>query len=180
MKRSSKSMQNMTPAKAFFFTRIFPAIFILVGGITVYLGISDMLLAKASNGWPNTQGAISASEMEYHRDSDGGGTYHARILYDYEVFGVLYSNDRIAYGDYGSSNPSHARSIVNRYSKQLPVTVYYQPEHPQESVLETGIKGQAYFLPLFGLVFLSAGLLMAYYLPKNIRSNIQEKPESEL
>lgn len=160
--------QTMSPAKRFFFARIFPLIFVLIGGSVVFWGVNTFFKANQSEAWPFVDGIIVESEMEYHRSNEGSGTYHARILYDYTVGGVLYSGDQVAYGDYGSSDSSHARSIVNRYPKGQSVLVYYDPNQPEESVLERGIQAQIFFLPAFGLVFLIAGLIMMIYLPKSL------------
>lgn len=176
---STKS-REMSPAKRFFFARIFPWIFVIIGGVVVLIGLNSLVYANQSDTWPFIEGVIVDSEMEYHRSNEGGGTYHARVLYDYRVGGELFTGDRVAYGDYGSSDASHARSIVNRYPKGQAVYVYYDPSEPKESVLETGVKAQAFFLPVFGLVFLIAGLFMVVYLPKSLPSSSEKGTNVEL
>lgn len=154
----------------FFFSRLFPLPFIIAGAMALYIGCRHLQQAHASTTWPTTQGVIQQSSVEYHRSSKGGGTYHAEIMYDFAVNAIPCSGHRIAFGDYDSSNPSHARTLANRYPKDKTVTVYHNPEDPTVCVLEPGVKGQAWFLPGFGLVFLAAGMLFAVFLPKAMRS----------
>jgi hypothetical protein len=153
----------------FFFSRIFPLIFVAVGASVAFFGIRALVRAKASVAWPTTQGKVVSSSVEYHRSDKGGGTYHAEVMYDFSVNDTSFTGNRIAYGDYGSSNPSHARQVVNRYLKGQSVTVHYMPSNPEECLLEPGVKGQSFFLPGFGLIFFTAGSVMAVFLPRAMR-----------
>ena len=91
------------------------------------------------------------------------------MLYEYNVSGQTQSSNDIAFGDYGSSDPSHARSIVNKYPAGSDVTVHFSPSDPSKAVLETGISGQSFFLPGFGAVFFSAGLARFLFMPRAIQ-----------
>ena len=75
----------------------------------------------------------------------------------------------MAFGDYGSGNPSRARKIVKRYPVGFEVTVCYDPKEPETCVLEPGVKGQTWFLPLFGSIFCTVGTIMLWALPKAMR-----------
>ena len=154
---------------SFFFARIFPLPFILVGGLTLYSGTRSLFRAKESLSWPVANGRVQRASVEYHRGDKGGGTYHAEILYSFTVNDQTHSGNKVAFGDYGSSDPSHAQNIVNRYFKDKAVSVRYLTTDPDVCVLEPGIRGQAWFLPGFGLVFLVAGTFMAVILPKVMR-----------
>lgn len=173
MRIQSSSSKPLSPRMKFFFKRIFPLLFILTGVSITLFGVRGLLRAQASMDWPSTQGSIVESSVERERSSgtgnSGGISYHARIFYEYRVEGTTFNGDRVSYGDSGSSDPSPARRIVNRYPKGKDVTVYYMPEDPEVCVLEPGVKTQAYFVPGFGLIFLVAGILMAIYLPRSIR-----------
>ena len=137
-------------------------VFVVVGGGIFLFGVRSLLRAKESVNWPSTFGEIVQSSVESSRSSGSNSstTYKAEVLYEYMVKAVTYNGNRVAFGDYGSSNPSHARKIVNRYPKDTKVLVYYMPENPEEAVLEAGIKKQAFFLPAFGLFFMLGGVLV--------------------
>ena len=164
----SSSAKRMSPRMKFFFSRIFPLIFVVVGAIVLFFGVRGLIRANASVDWPTAQGKVIACSVESSSDDDGT-TYHAEILYEFSVDGTTFNGNRVAYGDYGSSSPSHARSIVNRYPKGKSVTVCYMPEDPEECLLEPGLKAQSWFPPGFGLIFFVIGSLMLVFLPKLMR-----------
>ncbi len=168
----------MSPWMRFFFARLFPLPFILIGTLTLYHGGKHLQRARESVSWPTAEGVIQRSSVEYHRSSKGGGTYHAEVMYEFTVNDRVFSSDQVAFGDYGSSNPSHARRIVNSYSQGNKVTVRYLRENPEVSVLEPGMKGQVWFLPAFGLIFLTAGCLMAVCLPRQMAKATPTTPDS--
>ena len=157
----------MSSRMKFFFARIFPLIFVVAGLIIAFVGVRGLVKAKASVDWPSSQGKIVSSSLESHRstgnNSRSSTTYHADILYEFSVEGTTFNGTRVAYGDYGTSNPSRARRIVNRYPKEKSVTVYYMPENPEECLLEPGLKAQSWVLPGLGLVFFIIGILIAYF-----------------
>jgi hypothetical protein len=163
------SAKQTSHGTRFFFARIFPLLFIVIGALTLYFGGRSLQRAKESVAWPTAEGRIQSSDMEYHREKKGGGTYHAEILYTFAVNGETHSGNKIAFGDYGSGNPSHAQHIVNRYPANKIVQVRYLASDPDICVLEPGIQGQAWILPGIGLVFLVAGILLAISLPKAMR-----------
>jgi hypothetical protein len=164
--KATYTSKQMPPAVKFFFARIFPVLFIIVGASVLYFGLGQIELAKQSVDWPTVEGMVQQSTVEYRRDSEGGGAYYAQVLYDYTVQGVTYSGNRIAIGDYGSGTPSYARSIVNEYQVGRTATVYYSPDNPEEALLEPGLQNQAYLTPGIGLAFVIAGGIMAIFIPK--------------
>lgn len=161
-----QTQQPVTPTVRFFFSRLFPWPFIIAGALLSWFGIRSLLRAEDSVKWPTAHGVVQSSSLEYHTGNKGGGTYHAHVLYSYSLDGSNFSGDRIAYGDYGSSDPSHAQGIINRYPVGTKVTVHYMPSNPEECLLEPGIAPQALVLPGLGILFFVAGATMAVALPK--------------
>jgi hypothetical protein len=145
--------------------RLFSLVFILVGGVILCLGVKSLFIANASKSWPTVQGKVISSSVDSKRSDKGGTTYHAEVFYEYKVGGQIQSSNDVAVGGYGSSNPSHARRIVNKYPAGSTITVYYSPSNPSKAVLEAGISRQAFFLPGFGAVFFGAGLAMFIFMP---------------
>lgn len=149
--------------------RIFSSVFILFGGAILNSGVKTMFTANTSKNWQTIEGKIISSTVDSKRGRKGGMTYHAEVLYEYTVNGQTQSSHDIAFGSYGSSDPSHARSIVNKYPAGSQVTVHYSPSNPAKAVLEVGISGQTYFVPAFGAVFFCAGLAMFIFAPAAIQ-----------
>lgn len=151
----------------FFFSRVFPLSFIIIGALTLYSGTREIHRAKESVTWPVVEGRIQNSSVEYHQGNKGSGTYHAKILYTFTVAGQEHCGNKVAFGDYGTSNPSHAQNIVNQYPKDKVVSVRYLTGDPDVCVLEPGIKLQAWlwFKLGIGLLFFLFGTLVAIFLP---------------
>lgn len=157
----------------FFFGRIFPIPFILAGAAVMAFGIRDFVRAKSSPDWPTAPGIVVESRVE-SSSSDGSTTYGARIRYEYTVNGVVHSGDKVAFGDYDSSDSDHAKQVVNRLPVSKKLTVRYSPEDVSVAVLEPGIKGQSWFMPIFGAVFLTVGVAMAAFLPRAMRKQAEQ------
>ena len=171
--RFNSNTTSLGPTKRFLFGRIFPLPFLIIGAAILFFGLRSIQRAKASSDWPSVSGIVVSSAVDSSR-GDNGTTYKAEILYDYEVNSTKYSSNRVGYGDYGSSNPSGARQVVNRYKEGLVVDVFYMPESPEESVLEVGIHKRTYFLPAFGLVFFLVGLGILLFLPKQLKKQAEQ------
>ena len=167
-----QASRKMTPGMKFFFSRIFPLIFLISGAVIAFLGIRGLIRAKESSNWPSVKGKIITSSVKTHHSSGKNGsstTYHAHIIYKFKINGEVFNGERVAYGDYGSSDSSHAWGIVHRYPVRKKVLVHYMPGNPEECLLEPGIKAQAWFMPIFGLVFFTAGTLMAIFMPRAMK-----------
>ncbi len=188
MAKRKISSNQISPRMRFFFSRIFPLIFVIAGAAVLFFGIRSLRRASASTDWPTTDGVVKFSDVEYHKDSTTGskrnrarseGTYHAEVMYEYTADGEIRSGTTVAFGDYGSSNPSHARGIVNDYPVDKKVTVYYSPDDPEVCVLEPGVTLQAWFMPAFGFVFFAAGSAMMVFLPKLMKKMHHQAPAKE-
>jgi len=160
------------PALRFFFSYVFPYIFVVVGAVVAFWGGRGLLRARESVQWPVAHGVVMESSVRSSHSSKGGTTYHAAIRYEYTVDGVVHSGDRVAYGDYGSSNSSHARGVVNKYPVGKKVEVHYMPGNPDEALLEPGLQAQAFFIPAFGVVFFLAGVMTAIFIPRAMRKKL--------
>lgn len=157
-----------SPLMRFFFSRIFPWPFILVGVGLMCAGAVALFRAQASTQWPTVEGKVIDSEVE--RNHGGDGTqYEAEVHYQYVVKGTTYNSNRVAFGSIRKDDPSDARMVVNRYPKGATVTVSYSPNDPTLSVLEPGIHGAALLFPAFGLLFFLAGCAIARFLPRIFR-----------
>jgi len=143
---------------------LFALIFVVAGIAVSIWGWNEMESAKASMGWPTTEGTVISSEVEKHRSTTGTGskrrtstTYEAEVLYEYAANGTTYSSTRVSFGGSGGSS-SQAREIVNRYPKGKMVSVHFDPEQPDVSVLEPGVSFGCYVPIGIGVVFTVVGI----------------------
>ena len=157
--------------------RLFPLPFLLAGMANLAFGVRNVYSARVSSSWPRTTGTIVSSEVERSTSRSSGGkhgsrtstAYHARVTYSYAVDGVSWEGRNVAFGDYGSGNPSHAAGVVARYPVNRRVDVFYAPDSPGRAVLAPGLRAQVFFLPAFGAVFAAAGAVMLVFLPRLAR-----------
>ena len=105
------------------------AMCIAVGAIFAFVGICNLILAKASLAWPTTQGKVQSSSVVTLHDSEGGYNLdHAVVIYEFNVNNNAFIGKRIAFGYTNGdtiSNPRRAQEIVDRYPQDKNVTVYY-------------------------------------------------------
>ncbi|NLF50087.1 MAG: DUF3592 domain-containing protein [Leptolinea sp.] len=109
--------------------------------------------------WLPTQGIILSSELKEYRasgtTSNGESTFAPLVRYQYTCNGRTYGGIRITFSSVNYSR-GKAEQISNRYSPGDAITVYYDPLHPEEAVLEkeTNITNS---LRMTGLVLLTLG-----------------------
>jgi hypothetical protein len=158
--RIQLSPRTMSPAlRQYFFSWIFPGVFVVLGAVILYFGLGNVQRSHSSKYWPKTEGVITFATMGRHR-SNTSSTYSGDVSYDYKVGGTTYSSSRISFGQFGSSDSSHARSVLNRYPVDRKVEVFYAPADPALSVLETGVSISDWFLPAVGGLFIFGGVFL--------------------
>ena len=119
---------------------------ILLGPLALLLGaaVYKTLQVRAARAWPSVSGkvVISGAEMRDVRvmDSERKGGFRteprnfANIVYEYPVAGKKLRNNRVSIGE-DRGNFEVAETIA-KYPVGAVVTVYYNPLHPNEAVLE--------------------------------------------
>lgn len=141
----------------------------LSGGLGLFLllfGFAQERQALATQTWPSAAGTVVASEVRsFTRWKDGvqSTLYTPGITYRYTVNGREYTSDRYSLGAESAWGASRiAEKKVNEYPAGSPVTVYYDPKAPADSVLERRLsRGWLVWAMAFGLLVLalvSAGI----------------------
>jgi Protein of unknown function (DUF3592) len=130
-----------------------------VGGGVMGLGImiwsiNQIRLDQASQSWPTTPGQIRTSVLRVTPGRGGSQNYWPAITYDYTVTGRLYRSATIIFGQDGPATHAYAQEKVQFYPVGKPVTVSYNPLHPQDACLEPGkLIGQTYLAVGIGAIF---------------------------
>ncbi len=139
-------------------------IFFGVGILVGVIGYNILQNAKASLEWPNTEGTVLKSDVVSETSTSGTGrdrrtstTYKAAILYEYTVEGEKRSSSQVSFGQYSSSDPSHAQKISVKYPVGKKVKVFYSPEEHGKAVLEPGVTFSSYLVLIIGSVFFLIG-----------------------
>jgi hypothetical protein len=135
-----------------------------------YLGKPLLDHAKASASWPSVSGKIESSQVITHhahrhhgKHSNRNNTYSHLVEYNYQVNQQQFTNKVVWFGDdYSSSSRTTHQNVVQRYPVGTEVKVYYDPSHPELSVLEPGAKFSSYVLYGLGWTLTVIGVLILW------------------
>ena len=137
-------------------------LFIGVGGGAFYY--AWRIRTKAEDSalcWPSVPGKIHKSTLVL--ESSGGGnqtpkkTYKAVVEYKYKVASRFYTHNKICIGGQLQMGfKKRAESHCQNYPYGAEVDVYYDPNNPQDSVLETREEVSGFY-QMVGCVFLFIG-----------------------
>lgn len=136
-------------------------IFLLMGVIFLVIGLVATRRAKTAQSWPSMPGTVNRSEVVEHEDTDSEGgstvTFEPVVEYQYAVMGQPFTGKRIAFGA-NRFNYKKAVEIAARYPIGARVNVYYNPDKPKDSTLETTASGGKLFT-ISGAVMAAGGLV---------------------
>jgi hypothetical protein len=113
-------------------------------GLLLAVAVYKSLQVRAAREWPSAAGKVVVSKAEVRKvkvmDSDRAGGHRfeernfADIVYEYSVAGRKLRNNRVSIGE-DLGNFEIAETIA-KYPVGAAVTVYYNPLHPDQAVLE--------------------------------------------
>ena len=112
--------------------------------LILFAAVYKSLQVRAASEWPSAPGKVVTSDSQVRqirvidRSREDGYRLEPRnfanIVYEYTVSGEPLSNNRVSIdddrGDFGIAE------IIARYPVGTAVTVYYNPRHPRDAVLE--------------------------------------------
>lgn len=159
--------QNSSP----FITFILGIVFIVISWL-VYNHFSAPMVeeAEASKNWPTTSGIITFSDISEYINDDGNKMYSSSVNYEYTVANKSYIGDRISLSSNGESTSSirEVKKTLKTYPIDAQVTVYYDPELPNNAVLEPGADFLIYLIKYTPWLFCFFGILMMWQLIKKV------------
>jgi hypothetical protein len=117
---------------------------LVIGLLCVLIWFTARTEAAATSKWPSVPGVMTEMKITESRGSDGTTTKTAVVKYAYSVAGKSYEGDRVKV-EIGTSV-----SDAERYPKGKQMTVFYNPEKAEDSVLEQGGAG-AWLTGLIGV-----------------------------
>ena len=131
-----------------------------------------------SESWPTVEGKITSSSVAESGPRDHL-TFRAHVSYQYEVNETVHRSDRVDFNPTGmsSSKRVHAQEITRKYPVGKQVTIAYDPEDPNISVLEPGVKlGAAFMIGLVCIV--TGGLILLSGIISAVRKKTSRLGES--
>lgn len=141
--------------RALRFVYLFAGIFLVcAAGFTAYASSRSLVEAKASSHWPSVPGRVTSSKTVFITGRHG--STGADIRYTYSVGASRLNGSRLEVVSY-SANTSYASDAVAAFPEGAEVPVYYDPAHPEKSVLRPGANWLAYGLPLISALMILFG-----------------------
>ena len=147
---------------------------LVAGGcfVTIFLGVGVFMLVKyfqdrkkaeESQSWSGTSGQVTQAYVRESetRDSDGYLTtsYYPEVRYTYQVLGAEYGGDKISFGGSVGGSRNKADEIVAQYPVGKNLTVYYDPNNPEDAVIERKMGSKGFLI--IGIVFTLVGICSA-------------------
>lgn len=130
-------------------------IFILFGIAIGLTGYSSYQSGVDSKDWPTVSGVIIQSEIETRTSTTGEGANrktveksYPRVKYEFSVNGRSFVSNAIKFGQ-----SADAYKTVARYPVGQIVAVFYNPDKPDQAVLEPGAD------PTFSIGFMGLGVI---------------------
>jgi hypothetical protein len=133
---------------------IFGISFCACGGFVVFMTLRFYYKGKRSLNWLVTKGEIIQSDWEYVLNGDAPDL-EFKLKYKFKINEIEYIGTRLFLMTYDFDN----RNYKKRYPLKKQVDVYYNPNNPNDCVLENGVNYNLFTLMFFGLIFFSIGML---------------------
>ena len=140
-------------------------LFLLIGGGLILWESLEVERALASRRWPRVPGKMIRLELEKVEGNEGT-SYRYQVLCRYQVGDAELLCSRLRFGLKLSwlipliFARARLKRIAKRHVVAGQVAVAYNPEKPEESVLETGLDAGMIFELLFGAAFFVFGILL--------------------
>jgi len=139
-------------------------VLVLLGLFFIFIS-KDLLLAWKSNSWIATEGKIIESKLLSHGRSMMIGynyeRYSALIKYEYKAEDQKYESNKVRFFPMGTSVSKNAvEKLLAEYPSNSAIEVYYDPEHPNQALLQKGLNFKAFFTLIAISFFITFLLLM--------------------
>lgn len=110
---------------------------------------------------PTVTGKVVTSTVDYAHDSQSQQEttmYSAKVKYQYSINGITYFSEKISMGKFSTSSRNQAQKIADKYPPGKEVVVYYNPDNPDEAVLEPDETIYVLIVFILGALVLLAGV----------------------
>ncbi len=135
-------------------------LFVVFGAAFAFFGYRSYQLGTQSKAWPVAKGAVIQSEVVKSTRTTGTGTNRRKVVEHVPIVAYAYNVDRQSYRSsritFGASNKLNARKTVARYPKGKQIKVFYNPQKPDQAVLEPGADST------LSIVFIGIGVSLAF------------------
>lgn len=165
-----------------FFGLAFGSLFLIVGLGVMGAAAKRGLKQKATSDWPSVEGKIVSTELRKSNDKGADSP----LMYEFDLEGRIYRSTRVAFIDRSNIDYNDWIQLANGLPREGSVTVYYDPENPNESVLIAGDVKASWVGLGFGAIFggfaafwMTAWWVMSNWLPDRLSRETTTQNESE-
>ena len=141
----------------------------IVGIFDAFLGYGAIMQLYATT-YETTDGVIVESKAE----GTGDDTSEYKVKYEFTVDGQKYVSEQHRYDSMGSDD-GYAEEMARLFPPGSNVLVYYNPNSPEDAVLETGINGGTLFFAFFLTPFNVIAVGSWYILIQMVRKGTGEE-----
>jgi len=140
--------------------------FLLVGIVMLFAGLQSRKKALAAQKWPTVSGKITSATLEEDRHVDHethrtSVSYVPTVQYQYQVSESPLVGSRIGFSKTGYDYATATRKLA-QYPIDAPVTVYYNPLAPDDSVLNPSSKGSVVLI-IISIVVMLVGVAIPVF-----------------
>lgn len=143
---------------------IFGGIFLIVGGVPLWLAMRTFAKDRRIAKWPRAHGKMTVSGAASHtsRSKDQDGHYRNYTMYDPVVEYTYTVDGRELQGNQLAREVPSSTTMpdLSRYAVGSDVMVYYDPKDPKTAYLEVRVSTGAIMLCILGGVFTVVGILV--------------------
>ena len=125
-------------------------VLILSAPLAGLFGLKELLKEAGPLSWPETTGKVTRSLIQASRDPEQP-KFRLEVAYDYEVDGKQYSSEGVYLEDRTFNSVKDAIQAKEPYSVSSTPTIYYDPDDPENTILERGTRTKSWiwlFSPL--------------------------------
>ena len=130
---------------------IFTGILLLFGGVVTFSSTRTINKGNETSHWTPTVGKVLWAKTR----SPADGPDFLDVSYEYSFMGVQHRGSRLCFG-FGSVASERLESVLAGKS----ITVFVNPEQPDESVLVTGVVGEVKIFLGVGVFIILLGVIV--------------------
>ena len=140
----------------------------IVGGGFIFFGVKEGFQQREEQEWVRTNGEITFAKVSFVPSEEGDTEFRPRIKYKYSVDNIEYIGSTIFRNDSNVFSEDQFLTILDGYTENVLVRMYYDPKDPKSSALFINENNnKPYYLFLIGFVILMMGLFSLF---KRIRN----------
>jgi len=152
---------------------------LVIGLYLLHLGGNNLFESYQSSRWAITEGQIILSKLGIVERTPGTSRKNpvpiAKIKYSYTVKGKSYTSSRRSFNDYGSDIRDQQQNIVDGYPVGKIVKVYFDPDNPQQAILEHRSPVLYYLVFGGGVIFALIGYFFIFKLPAMLLPPVKKR-----